>query len=477
MTINKLPDELLLESFDFYKAYSSLLSPFDDDAVAWHTLVHVCRRWRHVVFGSPCRLGLRLFCVNKRLVKVLDIWSELPIIIRIDDAKIYQHPSVTNVISVLKRHNQVCKILTHQVPNSFLKEVATMSGHFPALIELKIVASFDQDRTILQISDSFLGGYVPRLRSLSLSGFSFPAIGKLILSTRDLVYLSLQNSPDSGYIPPEAMVDILSALTRLQSLYLNVNIPRYLTHDASRRSPALTRIVLPALTHFDYWGHSKYLEVIVSRIDAPLNYIDVAFYDEVVFSFDSRLPLLRDFIDRTQILDAPDNLKAYTTFSSFEAKISFLQRKALGSKVLILKMIFYPQEPQFWLLAQTLSWLLPPLSNLEYLHIRIEDEADEDQSEEWHHWHEVGNAEWIELLRPFVSVKDLVIDEQFVLTLASVLQELVEEQLTEILPALQNIILKGFKSSSPVPEGIGEFIAARELSGRPVVVHHGRKKR
>ena len=89
MTINKLPDELLLESFDFYKAYSSLLSPFDDDAVAWHTLVHVCRRWRHVVFGSPSRLVLRLFCVNKRLVKVLDIWPELPIIIRIDDAKIY----------------------------------------------------------------------------------------------------------------------------------------------------------------------------------------------------------------------------------------------------------------------------------------------------------------------------------------------------------------------------------------------------
>jgi hypothetical protein len=159
--------------------------------------------------------------------------------------------------------------------------------------------------------------------------------------------------------------------------------------------------------------------------------------------------LLRDFIDRTQILNAPDNLKAYTAFSSFDAKISFLQRKDLGSKVLILEMPFYPQEPRFWLLAQTLSWLLPPLSNLEYL--RIEDE---DRSLEWQN--EVGNAEWIELLRPFISVKDLVLEEQFVLTLASVLQELVEEQLTEILPALQNIILKGFESSSPVPEGIGE---------------------
>jgi hypothetical protein len=27
---------------------------------AWHTLVHVCRKWRTVVLGSPRRLDLRL---------------------------------------------------------------------------------------------------------------------------------------------------------------------------------------------------------------------------------------------------------------------------------------------------------------------------------------------------------------------------------------------------------------------------------
>jgi hypothetical protein len=28
----------------------------------WHNLVHVCRRWRTLVFGSPHHLNLRLFC-------------------------------------------------------------------------------------------------------------------------------------------------------------------------------------------------------------------------------------------------------------------------------------------------------------------------------------------------------------------------------------------------------------------------------
>ena len=78
----------------------------------------------------------------------------------------------------------------------------------------------------------------------------------------------------------------------------------------------------------------------------------------------------------------------------------------------------------------------------------------------------------MELLRPFIAVKDLVLEGPVFLSLASALQELVGEGVTELLPALQNIFLGGSLSSGEVPEGIGELIAVRELSGRPVVVHH-----
>ena len=57
-----------------------------------------------------------------------------------------------------------------------------------------------------------------------------------------------------------------------------------------------------------------------------------------------------------------------------------------------------------------------------------------------------------------------------------ILQELVGEQATEILPALQNIFIEGSQSSGPVPEGIANFITARELSGHPVFVHRRERK-
>ena len=49
---------------------------------AWHTLVHVCRKWRNIVFGSPRRLDLRLYCTEKTPVrKTLEVWPLLPIVV------------------------------------------------------------------------------------------------------------------------------------------------------------------------------------------------------------------------------------------------------------------------------------------------------------------------------------------------------------------------------------------------------------
>ena len=77
----------------------------------------------------------------------------------------------------------------------------------------------------------------------------------------------------------------------------------------------------------------------------------------------------------------------------------------------------------------------------------------------------------MEILRPFFTVKSLVLHELVAFSVASSLQELVGEQVAEILPALQKIFLEGSQSSGPVPEGIAKFITARELSGHPVFVH------
>ncbi|KAF8266396.1 hypothetical protein EI94DRAFT_198508 [Lactarius quietus] len=59
-TVKVLPDNVLLEIFDFDRLSSTDRSW--EHPWQWHRLVHVCQRWRRVVFSSPRRLDLRLFC-------------------------------------------------------------------------------------------------------------------------------------------------------------------------------------------------------------------------------------------------------------------------------------------------------------------------------------------------------------------------------------------------------------------------------
>src|SRR5258707_15876333 len=83
VTIDVLPDVALLEIFD---CYVNQVPEADDNSLgieAWHTLVHVCQRWRTVVFGSPRRLDLRLFCTDKTPVReMLAVWPPLTIVVQ-----------------------------------------------------------------------------------------------------------------------------------------------------------------------------------------------------------------------------------------------------------------------------------------------------------------------------------------------------------------------------------------------------------
>ena len=85
MTIDMLPDHVLLEIFDFYLVED----PFRRNNIgAWQLLVHVCRRWRNVVFESSRRLNSRLICTPTTPARdTLDIWPALPLLIYGDVSK------------------------------------------------------------------------------------------------------------------------------------------------------------------------------------------------------------------------------------------------------------------------------------------------------------------------------------------------------------------------------------------------------
>jgi F-box associated protein len=72
--IGVLPDDVLLEIFDFYLEKRWRRGK-KKDVEKWKSLVHVCRRWRSIVFRSPYRLDLKLFCTPKTPSKdTLDVW-------------------------------------------------------------------------------------------------------------------------------------------------------------------------------------------------------------------------------------------------------------------------------------------------------------------------------------------------------------------------------------------------------------------
>jgi hypothetical protein len=259
VTISALPDDVLLAIFKFY-----VDQIYGQDTLAWHTLAHVCRTWRYVVFASPRWLRLELRCTNRSPVKkMLDIWPALPIVI---DACIInsRRSGVTNIVAALKRQDLVCRINIWGVPNSLLKS-AGMKRRFPELTDLTLRSN---NENVPAIPNSFLGGSAPRLRSLEFRGipFIFPALGKLLLSTTDLLTLHLLDIPKSGYFSPEQIVTSLSALTRLQELFIDFRSPRSHADRERRHLPLGKRLVLPSLTEFYFKGDSEYLEGIVGRM-------------------------------------------------------------------------------------------------------------------------------------------------------------------------------------------------------------------
>ena len=76
MTIDILPEDVLLEIFDHYVAETNEGGEYQE----WEILVHVCQKWRYVVFQSPLRLNLRILCSAGTPVREkLALWPPLPI--------------------------------------------------------------------------------------------------------------------------------------------------------------------------------------------------------------------------------------------------------------------------------------------------------------------------------------------------------------------------------------------------------------
>ena len=139
-----LPDEVLLDIFDFYLNKYPLFSRRDVEA--WQQLlVRVCRRWRNLVLGSPRRLNCRH---KTRARHTLDIWPALPIIVHGD--RMTSSSGMDDIVATLEQSNRVCRVTLEVEGWQLGKVLPTMQVVFPELTDLYIrLYPYDETRFVL----------------------------------------------------------------------------------------------------------------------------------------------------------------------------------------------------------------------------------------------------------------------------------------------------------------------------------------
>ena len=320
VTINMLPDDTLLEVFDFYRLHAKGRSrgrPWK-----WQYLAHVCQRWRHVIYASPRRLDLRILCKSgKPIERVLRAWSTLPLVVGFRGTpKSKSLPK--NVVIALCQADRVCEIdLGVTAPIS--KSIANaMQVPFPALERIQVESKDTAEPVVIE---EFLGGSAPRLKIVHVKGIAIPfsALRRLLLSTKNLVELFLQNIPKSCYFSPNALVTILTNLGHLKKLGIRFRPPasRSLA-TTDMEPPPLECPTFPSLISLGFHGASEYVEAFVARTYLPaLTSLSIKFFNQAIFE----IPQLNGFISRIEGLKSFNQISI--TFAEKSVGILFYRKE------------------------------------------------------------------------------------------------------------------------------------------------------
>jgi hypothetical protein len=448
LTVNMLSNDVLLYIFDLYRQKSKNV----DDVWPWHTLVHVCQRWRHVIFAWPYHLDLQLQ-LNRRsgtdVAEALDIWpanvliniqSNLDLGNGDDIAAALGHRDRITTISIL------CRRLLQ------LERCSTVTqGPFPVLrtFSLHCYENGGHAAHAPVVTDSLLGGYAPRLQKITLCGVPFPTLPNLLLSTKDLVELHLDGIPSAGYISPDALATCLSMLKRLEFIEVRFQSFPGLTNLPP---PPLTRAVLPALKRFEFEGVCKYSEDLIARIDAPLlRTFSLELSQQPNFDI-SQVP---QFLSRIEIFKPPFTGDIILCDSHIDA--SLLLPGFNFTLRLKCDWFFTPAS----LVEEIFTQFLPHTSHVHNLKFFRDYAASQEDS-----------ALWLGVFRLFTAVQVLDVDgDTLGLDVAHILSDVEVSRAAEVLPMLHTIVMDELEDIGPeVTSILGPFLDARKLSDRPVAI-------
>ena len=339
--------------------------------------------------------------------------------------------------------------------------VSAMREPYPALIDLRI---YDPYGFGPGLPDKFLDGSAPSLQHLYLCSVSvsFYALPKFLMSATGLVHLTLLDC--RRHISPDTILTCLAVLVNLKSFVIEYPRHVYDPHDEyiGYSWPLhwlQTRVVLPALTHFDFRWKSEYLNFFLAHIDTPLLDSFCLAFREYGIRFGFHIPELGPFLRRTTNFLALD--AAHVDFRDDGISATSLPPARTSNEGPGLRI-----SCELSYIKSTLSSFFPSTYIVEHLYIYgprdlLKLGADEIQ-----------DMQWLEIFQPFAAVKNLYLLKEIAQYIAPALQDLVGERVTSVFPILECIFLEGIEPSGPAEKAIEKFAAARRLLGRPVVVSH-----
>ncbi|KAH9169000.1 hypothetical protein EDB89DRAFT_2073419 [Lactarius sanguifluus] len=452
-TINILPDDILLEIFafclpDFYTHLDSIRH-----MRVWQRLMHVCQRWRRIIYALPRYLDLHLYCSSETSFrKNLSLWPEFPLAI---DSSLPEDQD--DFIAVLEHPDRVRRIVL-SIGTTRPDVVEVMREPFLALTHLQLAGPKDEgyDPDVLDLPDDFLGGSAPCLRHLILGNITFPRLSTLLLSAYDLVSLDLYSVPltgyDRGYISPEEMVSSLAILTKLRTLSIDrCSHPRS-SHEQTRCPDPPMLTVLPALTQFEFRRNFKYLEDLVAQIDAPQ--VEDIKIDYLTKEVQTRQ--LSQFIGRSNLKHTQFRRANVTFDYCIHIGLDLPQGQCLQARFFIEMIPDYATTVSKVLcVVHVLGELVAMTSKVDHLQVSFSPPSNPIQ---------VGQeGEWLPLLHLFSAVEVLEVSGGSAGCIAAALEDTAEETPTILLPELQLLWLEDCKK----PE---RFLSSHQLSGRPITI-------
>ncbi len=460
-TIDILPDDVLLEIFDCVR---SSRKNFDDTwERKWNTLVHVCRRWRQLIFASPLRLDLTLLCTYQTPVKkLLSCWPAFPIVVDCFG----RDPSPgeeDNVFAALENSGRVREVFLSLRGSFWRKMAAMIQQPFPALNRLSISLT---DADIPVVPGGFVGGSFPSLRDVHFYRIPIPNLPTFLSSASNIVKLELDQIPPPGYISPAALVACLGMLPTLEELSLSFQLGAFLYERSQSRLPFGTRAVLAALTTFLFAGENAYLEDLMARIDAPrLSLIDITHTSQLQdgdLDLDDQpeflVPEFSKFISRSGLNSFPFAL-AEICFD-YDERLSVLFCPENKPNKYAIAIRISSTEDMGWQvlsMAQVLHQTSAILSKVLKLNIKTDGDDPDFRLDN------PGEISWVEVLLPFTAVELLRVSRVLAETIALALERI--DVVRAVLPALNVLCLMGQPEST-----IKKINENFQLCGRPLFI-------